>query len=242
MKIFPAIDILGGKVVRLTKGDYNQVETYSNDPVDIVKGMYNSGARHLHIVDLDGAREGKPVNLDTIKKIVNESKMFVEVGGGIRTEKRIKEYLDLGVDRVILGTIAIKNFAFLKEMVKKYGEKIVVGVDAKDELVAVSGWRDVTDISSIEFCKQLQFIGVKNVIYTDIDKDGGLKGTNLEVYKKLSNIKGLDITASGGVTYMKEIQELKDIGVYGVILGKALYNGNLLLDIVVKSVNEVDKC
>jgi len=225
MKIFPAIDLRGGKAVRLTQGDYDRMTVYSDDPVETAGGFKAQGALHLHIVDLDGAKDGKPVNFDAIRRIVEGTAMFTEVGGGIRDEERIVQYLKLGVSRVIIGTIAVRDFDFLCDMVKKYGNKIAVGVDVKDGCVAVSGWREVTDINGLEFCEKLKRAGVQTVIYTDISKDGTLKGTNIEAYKHLSKIEGLDVIASGGISFEREISELRDMGIYGAILGKAIYSG-----------------
>ena len=226
MKIFPAIDLRDGKAVRLFQGDYDQMTVYSEDPVDIARSFKAKGATCLHLVDLDGAKDGKLVNFDTIKAIVEQVDMFVEVGGGIRDEERIRQYLELGVGRVILGTIAIKEPEFLEEMVAKYGEKIAVGVDARDGYVAINGWKEITDKESFEFCEYLKGIGVKTVIYTDISRDGSLQGTNIEAYKKLRQIEGLEITASGGISFEDEIVTLKDI-VDAAILGKAIYSGML---------------
>lgn len=233
MNIFPAIDLRGGKVVRLFQGDYNQETVYSEDPVQVAEGFKNSLATHLHLVDLDGAKDGKLVNFDTIKAIVEKVNMFVQVGGGIRDENRIKQYLELGVGRVILGTIAVKDREFLKDMVDKYGDKIVVGVDAKDGKVAINGWKEVTDIDSYDFCQQLADMGVSTVVYTDIGKDGGLEGTNISAYEKLGKNKGLNIVASGGVSFNEEIVKLRTL-VSAAILGKALYSGKLDLEECVK--------
>lgn len=229
MKIFPAIDLRDGKAVRLFQGDYDQMTVYSEDPVDIARSFKAKGASCLHLVDLDGAKDGKLVNFDTIKAIVEQVNMYVEVGGGIRDEERIKQYLDLGVGRVILGTIAIKNPAFLEKMVTKYGERIAVGVDARDGFVAINGWKEITDQESFEFCTYLRDIGVKAVVYTDISRDGSLQGTNIEAYKKLRQIEGLEITASGGISFEEEITTLKDI-TDAAILGKAVYSGVLDLE------------
>lgn len=229
MKIFPAIDLRDGKAVRLFQGDYDQMTVYSEDPVDIARSFKAKGAEHLHLVDLDGAKDGKLVNFDTIKAIVEQVDMYVEVGGGIRDEERIKQYLDLGVGRVILGTIAIKDPVFLEKMVAQYGERIAVGVDARDGFVAINGWKEITDKESFEFCTYLRDIGVKTVIYTDISRDGSLQGTNIEAYKKLRQIEGLEITASGGISFEEEITTLKDI-TDAAILGKAIYSGVLDLE------------
>lgn len=233
MKIFPAIDLRGGKAVRLFQGDYDQMTVYSNDPVKIAEGFRKRGAGSIHLVDLDGAKDGRLVNFETIRKIIESTDMFIEVGGGIRDEECIKQYLDLGVDRVILGTAAVKAPEFLREMVRKYGEKIAVGVDVKDGKVAVNGWKEVTDKEGIAFCRRLRDIGVETVIYTDISKDGGLQGTNIEVYKKLKEIEGLNIVASGGISFEREIIMLRDL-VHGAILGKAIYSGALDLERSIK--------
>ena len=224
MNIYPAIDLRDGKVVRLYQGDYDQMTVYQEDPVDVARSFKAAGADYLHLVDLDGAKDGELVNFDTIKAIVEDVDMFVEVGGGIRDEERIKQYLDLGVGRVILGTIAVKDRVFLEKMVSVYGERIAVGVDARDDRVAINGWKEITDIDSFEFCEYLRDIGVKAVIYTDISRDGGLQGTNMEVYRKLQEIQGLEITASGGISFIEEIAELKNVTA-AAILGKALYSG-----------------
>ena len=177
----------------------------------------------------DGAKDGNLANFDVIEQIAKNCGMFVQVGGGIRDEQRIQQYIDCGVGRVILGTVAVENFAFVEQMAKKYGDKIAVGVDAKDGYVAIHGWKTVTDINSIDFCKKLRDVGVKTVIYTDISKDGGMAGTNIDIYKELAKIEGLDIVASGGITFYDELTTLDQMGTYGAILGKALYEG--LLDL-----------
>ena len=233
MKIFPAIDLRDGKAVRLYQGDYDQMTVYSDSPVEVAKSFKAKGADCLHLVDLDGAKDGRLVNFDTIKEIVEEVDMYVEVGGGIRDEERIRQYLELGVGRVILGTIAVKDPEFLEAMVTKYGERLAVGVDARDGYVAVNGWKEITDRESFEFCRYLRDIGVKTVIYTDISRDGGLEGTNMEAYRKLQNIEGLEVTASGGISFEEEITALKDVAA-AAILGKAIYSGKLDLERAVK--------
>lgn len=234
MKIFPAIDLRFGNVVRLSKGDYDVMNTYSENPREIARFFKSQSAEYLHIVDLDGAKDGKPTNFDAVKSIVSEGGLFTEVGGGIRTEERICDYLALGVSRVILGTVAVTDFDFTRRMIKKYGEKIAVGVDARDGKVAVSGWLETSAQNSVDFCKRLAEVGTKTVIYTDISKDGMLSGTNLEVYKTLSEIKDLDIVASGGISFESEITELKSMGVSGAIVGKAIYENKLDLKKVIK--------
>ena len=226
MYIYPAIDLRDGKVVRLTKGDYDQMEVYSSDPSLIAKSFRQAGATHLHVVDLDGAKDGKLCNYEIISKLAAED-LFVEVGGGIRDEERVRAYLDAGVKRVILGSAAIENPAFAWEMAEKYGDAIAVGVDASEGKVAIHGWKVITEVDSLDFCKELVKNGVSTVIYTDISKDGTLSGTNLEIYKKLSSIEGLSIIASGGITFEHEIAILRDMNLHGAILGKALYTGKL---------------
>lgn len=235
MQIFPATDILGGKVVRLTKGDYNQVKIYADSPAEMALEFMKDGATNLHMVDLDGAKDGAPVNFEAIREAAKIKDLFIEVGGGIRDMKRVEDYLSLGVKRVILGTAAIRNYPFVEEAVKKFGKAIAVGVDAKDGFVAVSGWQETTSVKSVEFCKKLRDTGVATVIYTDISKDGMLSGTNLEVYSELSEIKGLDIVASGGITFVNEIEKLRDMNIYGAIVGKAVYEGKLSLKDALKA-------
>lgn len=235
MQIFPATDILGGKVVRLTKGDYANVKIYADSPAEMAKEFMKAGATNLHMVDLDGAKDGAPVNFEAIREAAKIKDLFIEVGGGIRDMKRIEDYLSLGVRRVILGTAAVRNYPFVEEAVKEYGSAIAVGVDAKDGLVAVNGWLETTTVNSVEFCKKLRDSGVSTVIYTDISKDGMLSGTNLEIYKELSEIKGLDIVASGGITFIDEIRTLSDMGIYGAIVGKAVYEGRLDLAEVLRA-------
>ena len=229
MQIYPATDILGGKVVRLTKGDYNQVKIYADSPAEMALEFMKDGATNLHMVDLDGAKDGAPVNFNAIKEAAQIKNLFIEVGGGIRDMKRVEDYLNLGVKRVILGTAAIRNYPFVEEAVKEFGDAIAVGVDAKNGFVAVSGWQETTSVNSVEFCKKLRDTGVATVIYTDISKDGMLSGTNLEIYKELSKIEGLQIVASGGITFADEIRTLNEMGIYGAIVGKAVYEGKLSL-------------
>lgn len=234
MELFPAIDIRGAKVVRLTKGDYDVMKVYRDNPAEVAEEFLKAGASNLHVVDLDGARDGSLANFDSIKELASTKGLFIEVGGGIRNMERIESYLKLGVGRVILGTAAVKNYPFVEQAVKEFGDAVAVGVDAKDGMVAISGWEEVTATDSLDFCKKLRDTGVKTVIYTDISKDGAMSGTNLEIYKKLSEIKGLDIVASGGITFENEIETLRDMGTYGAILGKALYEGKLDLNKALK--------
>ena len=236
MQIFPAIDLRGGQVVRLYQGDYDRETVYAADPCAVARSFLAAGARYLHVVDLDGARDGMLANFETIAAIVKQGGLYIEVGGGIRTEDRIRQYLDLGVGRCILGTIAVKDFAFTERMARTYGDRIAVGVDARDGYVAVSGWKELSAERGVDFCRRLRDAGVKTVIYTDISRDGAEVGTNLDLYRELSEIQGLDITASGGVSSIEELKELQRIGTRAAILGKALYTGRLDLKTVIAEV------
>jgi len=236
MQIFPAIDLSGGQVVRLYQGDYDQMTVYGSDPCAVAREFVAAGAKYLHVVDLDGAKDGTLANFESISAIAKQGGLYIEVGGGIRTEERIQQYLDLGVGRCILGTIAVKDFDFTARMARKYGDKIAVGVDARDGYVAINGWKELSDETGIEFCKRLRDAGIKTVIYTDISRDGAEKGTNLELYRELASIEGLNITASGGVSSLEELRELQAIGTHAAILGKALYTGRLDLKTVIEEV------
>ena len=236
MQIFPAIDLRGGQVVRLYQGDYDRETVYAADPCAVARDFLTAGAKYLHVVDLDGAKDGTLANFDTIAAIVKQGGLYIEVGGGIRTEDRIRRYLDLGVGRCILGTIAVKDFAFTERMARTYGDRIAVGVDARDGYVAVSGWKELSAERGVDFCRRLRDAGVKTVIYTDISRDGAEAGTNLDLYRELSEIQGLDITASGGVSSIEELKELQRIGTRAAILGKALYTGRLDLKTVIAEV------
>jgi phosphoribosylformimino-5-aminoimidazole carboxamide ribotide isomerase len=236
MQIFPAIDLRGGQVVRLYQGDYDQMTVYGADPCAVARHFLAAGARYLHVVDLDGAKDGTLANFETIAAIARQGGLYIEVGGGIRTEDRIQRYLDLGVDRCILGTIAVQDFAFTERMAQAYGDRIAVGVDARDGYVAINGWKELSSERGVDFCRRLQKAGVKTVIYTDISRDGAEQGTNLELYRELAKIQGLNITASGGVSSLEELRELQTIGTHAAILGKALYTGRLDLKTVIEEV------
>ena len=236
MQIFPAIDLRGGQVVRLYQGDYDKETVYAADPCAVARSFIAAGAKYLHVVDLDGAKDGTLANFDTIAAIVKQGGLYIEVGGGIRTEDRIRQYLDLGVGRCILGTIAVRDFGFTERMAQKYGDQIAVGVDARDGYVAVSGWKELSPEKGVDFCCRLRDAGVKTVIYTDISRDGAEQGTNLDLYRELSEIEGLEITASGGVSSIEELKELQRIGTKAAILGKALYTGRLDLKTVIAEV------
>ncbi|MFI3254310.1 MAG: 1-(5-phosphoribosyl)-5-[(5-phosphoribosylamino)methylideneamino]imidazole-4-carboxamide isomerase [Eubacteriales bacterium] len=229
MELFPAIDLKDNKVVRLSQGDYDKVKIYSENVAEMAEEFLEKGAKNLHIVDLDGAKEGKPLNQEAISKILKVKGLFFEIGGGIRDEKRIADYLELGINRVILGTIATKNPDFVGEMVKKYGDAIAVGVDAKNEMVATHGWLENSGIPSFEFCQKMVDLGVSTIIYTDISKDGMLSGCDLPSYQRLCGISGLKVIASGGVSSLDELVKLKSMGCHGAIVGKAIYEGKISL-------------
>ncbi len=225
MLLFPAIDLYDHKVVRLVKGDYNQMTVYSDDPLATAKKIEAMGGQWLHLVDLEGAKDGTTPNFDVVEAIAKETGLNVEIGGGIRSFETIEKYLDAGVSRVILGTKAVTDKAFLQEAISRWGDRIAVGVDAKDGKVAVKGWLEVLDVDMFDFLENLRDMGVKTAIVTDISKDGAMKGTNLPLYERLSKLSGIDITASGGVSTLKDLRDLKAMKLYGAILGKAMYNG-----------------
>lgn len=227
MNIFPAIDIIGGQAVRLKKGDYNQKTVYNSDPVSVAIGFKNQGAKYIHLVDLDGAKSGKTDNFNVVKSIVEKTGLKAEIGGGIRNIETVKKYLDCGVMRVIIGTAAITNPEFLSEALKLYGEKVAVGVDIKDGKVAIHGWTQTADFTCEEFIEMMQNKGVKTIICTDVSKDGMMSGTNLALYKELSQKFNIDIVASGGVSSIDDIRALKEMNLYGAILGKALYTNSI---------------
>ncbi|MBE5762767.1 MAG: 1-(5-phosphoribosyl)-5-[(5-phosphoribosylamino)methylideneamino]imidazole-4-carboxamide isomerase [Clostridiales bacterium] len=225
MKIFPAIDLFDKKAVRLFKGDYNQMTVYSENPLDVAKTFKALGATQIHLVDLEGAKDGTTPNIEVIKAIKKETGLFCEVGGGIRSLETIKTYIDAGIDRVILGTAAVENRSFLLDAIAKYGEKIAVGVDIKDGYVAVKGWVEKSQETALDFCKLLDDIKVRTIICTDISKDGAMKGPNLEMYRNLDKLFKFDIIASGGVSNIEDIIALNSLNLYGAIVGKAYYVG-----------------
>ena len=225
MKIFPAIDLFDKKAVRLFKGDYNQMTVYSENPLDVAKTFKALGTTQIHLVDLEGAKDGTTPNIEVIKAIKKETGLFCEVGGGIRSLETIKTYVDAGIDRVILGTAAVENRSFLFDAIAKYGEKIAVGVDIKDGYVAVKGWVEKSQETALDFCKFLDDIKVRTIICTDISKDGAMKGPNLEMYRNLDKLFKFDIIASGGVSNIEDIIALNSLNLYGAIVGKAYYVG-----------------
>lgn len=236
MDLFPAIDLRGGKAVRLYQGDYDQMTVYNADPAAQARAFVEAGAKFLHVVDLDGAKDDTTANMDTIAAIAKQGGLYIEVGGGIRDEERIRRYLDLGVSRCILGTVAVKNFAFAAYMAQKYGDKVAVGVDMKDGFVAVNGWKEVTPEPGVAFCRRCAAAGVRAVIATDISRDGTLQGTNMELYRELLTIPGLRVTASGGIAAMAELETLQTMGCHAAILGKSIYTGAIDLAEAVRRV------
>lgn len=233
MKLFPAIDLKDKQVVRLYKGDYNQMTVYGTNPLETAKGFKEKGAEYLHVVDLDGAKDGDNPNFSIVADLAANSGLKVEIGGGIRNEEIIKKYIDAGVMRVILGTVAISNPDFVADMVAKYGDKIAVGVDMLNGKVATHGWTNVSEVDGFEFCEKLDAMGVATVICTDISKDGAMQGTNRELYREMAKRFKFGTIASGGVSTLDDVKALNDMNVYGAILGKALYTGAIdLVDAV----------
>lgn len=228
MQLFPAIDLRGGQVVRLTQGDYDRMTVYGADPCAQARAFQAAGAKNLHVVDLDGAKDGTLANRDVIEALARQGGLYIEVGGGIRTQERIEQYLSLGVGRCILGSVAVTDFDFTARMLKEYGDKLAVGVDARDGYVAIHGWKELSKEKGVDFCRRLADAGCRAVIYTDISRDGAMQGTNLELYGQLARaLPGLTITASGGITYEAELVRLKELGIGAAILGKSLYTGAL---------------
>lgn len=225
MNIFPAIDLFDGKAVRLYKGDYKQMTVYSENPVEIALDFVSQGAKFLHIVDLEGAKSGTTPNLDTVIKLKRESGLFCEVGGGVRSMEVVDRYISAGVDRVILGTAAVRDPEFAKAAAAKYGDKIALGADIKDGFVAVSGWTEKSELKVIDFCLDMQKIGINTLICTDISKDGAMQGTNVGLYEELSKKLSMQIIASGGVSSIDDVKRLAALDIYGAIIGKAYYTG-----------------
>lgn len=225
MLLFPAIDLVKGQAVRLFKGDYEQMTIYSDKPWQIAEDFVKCGTPHIHIVDLEGAKEGGTPNFETVKKIKQASNAFCEIGGGIRTMAVIDKYIEAGLDRVILGTAAVQDEAFVREAARKYNEKIAVGVDIKEGKVAIKGWLEKSEFDAFEFCEKMQKIGIQTLICTDISKDGAMQGTNRGLYKELTERFNMNITASGGVSSIDDIKYLNELGLYAAIIGKAYYTG-----------------
>lgn len=244
MIIYPAIDLYEGKAVRLFKGDYAQMTVYSENPPEIAEAFIKAGARRIHTVDLEGARDGSTPNIDTVLAIkkaadaaaaeADGSKAFVEIGGGIRDDSTVAKYLDAGIDRVILGTAAVKDQDFLARCVGRYGEKIAVGIDVRDGFVAVKGWTELSQYRLGKFAQMMQDSGVRTIICTDISRDGAMRGTNRELYRQLSESLDIDIVASGGVSSIEDVEALTELGIHGAIIGKAYYTGAIDLAEAVK--------
>lgn len=225
MKIFPAIDLYGQKAVRLYKGDYAQMTIYSDDPVSVAKDFKAKGAEYIHVVDLEGAKSGVPAHTEIVRRIAKETGLFIEIGGGIRSMQTVDEYLSAGASRVILGTAAVTDEAFLKSALARYGEKIAVGADIADGKIAIRGWVEKSEYGTDEFLSKMQALGVKTVICTDISKDGAMRGTNRALYKEIGEKYSLDIVASGGVSSIEDVRALATANTYGAIIGKAYYIG-----------------
>ena len=233
MQIYPAIDIIDGKAVRLSQCSFDNVTVFNDTPADAAKDWVDAGATYIHIVDLDGARYGKTFVIDIIKDIKSKYNIKIETGGGVRTMKDIDDRIEAGASRVIIGTAAVKNPELVKEAVEKYGDKIAVGVDAKNGMVAISGWEEVSNVTAVDLCLKMKSYGVNTVIYTDISKDGMMSGPNIESTKDLIEKTGMDIIASGGVSKIEDVENVNNINAAGVIIGKALYNGALDLNEVI---------
>lgn len=230
MLIFPAIDLYGGKAVRLYKGDYQQMTVYSDDPLSVARDFEKKGAKWVHLVDLEGAKLGTTPNINVVSAIANETSLKCEIGGGIRNMETVEKYFSAGVDRVILGTAAVTDESFLRSAVEKYGEKIAVGADIKDGKIAIKGWIEKSEYDAFDFCEKMQGVGVRTIICTDISKDGAMKGANHELYRALSERFNMQIVASGGVSSMDDVKKLAALDIYGAIIGKAYYTGAIDLD------------
>ncbi len=229
MFIYPAIDLYEGKAVRLFKGDYAQMTVYNENPVAVALDFKDQGAQHIHLVDLEGAKSGTTPNLETVCRLKAASGLFCEVGGGVRTMDVVDAYMAAGLDRVILGTAAVESPDFAAAAANKYGAKIAVGVDIRDGFVAVKGWTEQSALEAFAFCRQLQEMGIQTLICTDISRDGAMKGTNVELYQRLSTELNLNIIASGGVSSLGDVKRLQALNIHGAIIGKAYYTGAVSL-------------
>ena len=225
MILLPAIDLYGGEAVRLYKGDYDRMTVYGHDPLSVARNFVSLGATHIHLVDLEGARDGTTPNLDIVTRIARETPLVTEIGGGIRCMQTVEKYLSAGVDRVILGTAAVTDPAFLREAVDSYGDRIAVGVDMRDGYVAIRGWTETADCTGLAFCRRMEEAGVRTLICTDISRDGAMKGTNRALYRALSEKFDIDLIASGGVSSMEDVEALAEMKLHGAIIGKAYYIG-----------------
>lgn len=235
MLIYPAIDLFGGKAVRLFKGDYAQMTVYNDNPVAVAEDFLRQGASCIHLVDLEGAKSGTTPNLETVCAIKKATGLFCEIGGGIRSMDVIEKYLSAGIDRVILGTAAVTDEAFLKAAVAAYGEKIAVGIDIKDGYVAIKGWTEKSEEKAMDFCEKMRNLGVKTLICTDISKDGAMQGTNHGLYEELSRKLDLQIIASGGVSSLDDVTRLAKMDIHGAIIGKAYYTGDIILSDAIRA-------
>ncbi len=236
MYIFPAIDLFDKKAVRLLKGNYEEMTVYSSNPLEIAQEFERSGAKHIHLVDLEGAKSGKPENLDVIRSVTENTNLFVEVGGGIRNAEIAEKYLSSGAGRIILGTAAVEDEDFLRYCAENYKDRVAVGVDIKDGYVAVKGWTEKSEFECFEFCEKISRMGIRYVICTDISKDGAMQGTNHELYRKLKENFSLNITASGGISDILDILKLNSLGIYGAIIGKAYYTGAINIKEAIEAV------
>ena len=229
MVLYPAIDLFDAKAVRLLRGDYEQMTVYSDDPVSVAKDFVAQGADHIHLVDLQGAKDGDTPNFEIVRKIKETTGAFCEIGGGIRTMQVLKSYMDAGLDRAILGTAAVTDEDFLRGALAAYGDRIAVGLDLKDGFVAIHGWTQTLDLEAMTFCKRLAELGVKTLICTDISRDGAMQGANHELYRTLSENFSMQIIASGGVSSMDDVMRLKKMQIHGAIIGKAYYTAAICL-------------
>ncbi len=234
MFIFPAIDLYDSKAVRLLKGDYEKMTVYSDNPVEIVRDFEANGISHMHMVDLEGAKSGDNRNFHMIAKIRESSDIFMQLGGGIRSMEQAEKYLDLGINRIILGTAAIEDEDLLERLAEKYQERIAVGVDVMDGIVKTHGWRKSTGIHLKDFCEKLNALNVRTIIATDISKDGAMKGTNIALYENLKTLTDADLIASGGIHTIEELKKVRDLDLYGAIIGKAYYTGDIKLNEAIK--------
>lgn len=227
MILIPAIDIKDNKVVRLTKGDFNQMTVYDENPIVAAKNYEKLGAKYIHIIDLDGAKTGSSIHTPIIKEIVKNIQVPIEVGGGIRSIERVRELAEIGVSRIILGTIAIEKYNLVEEMAKEFKDKLAISVDAVNGKAATHGWKNISDIDVLDITRKMEKSGIKTLIYTDIEKDGMLQGPNFSEYKRIKENSNLDIIASGGVTTLQDLEKLEELNLYGAIMGKAIYDNKI---------------
>jgi phosphoribosylformimino-5-aminoimidazole carboxamide ribotide isomerase len=230
MKLFPAIDLLNGQIVRLKQGDFNRVTTYEEEPIGVAIKYQNEGAKDLHVIDLNGASTGKRENDEILRLLLEKTDLNIQVGGGIRSFEQAQNLLEMGVHKVIIGTMAVESIELLKELIKTYNQKIIVSLDAIHERLAIKGWQSKSSINAIEFCKTLENLGIQTIVYTDISRDGMMMGPNFDVYERLKKETNLNVIASGGISSLEDLKRLKAIGLYGTIIGKALYENTFRLE------------